>query len=549
MNNMRDDKFKIILPLIFYLIHNGSGLSRIDPLVDSKVGLIRGLRATDGDYSMFMGIPYATVNESNPFGPSTPHSGFDEVFEAYDDSAICPQIEEFDNTVVGSVDCLHLNIYAPNSANSRNRLPVLVWIYGGYFTIGFSGRYVYGPKFFVEKEVILVTLNYRLGPYGFMCLDIPDVPGNQGLKDQQLALKWIKDNIEAFGGDSNQITIMGESAGGASADFHLLYGQEKLFDKAIMQSGTSFCPWAVLEPDRSAPLKLSEHLGFVTTDIHEALAFLSTVDAHLIIAAIPELDLVFRPCVENNFENVEKFIHDYPLNIKKPNIDNVPILIGYNSYESVYTYDTLSEEEFENFNVFYEYLDKYFNFGDEELIEMEQYVRNFYIGDEKITKAVEDGIIKFDSDLLFTYPVARTVQKYLDNGLKNIYFYLFSYDGGRNFVKHNLNITTPGASHADELGYLFDVSYMDEPNTEDQLIVDRITTLWSNFAKYGNPTPETSELLPVQWPVVTKDLLNYLNIDSELQVEKRNFNTRIAFWELFYKLNEKAQIGYKEDTE
>uniref|UniRef100_A0A2A4JZ33 Carboxylic ester hydrolase n=1 Tax=Heliothis virescens TaxID=7102 RepID=A0A2A4JZ33_HELVI len=549
MNIMGDNKIKIILPLIFCLVHGSSGLSRIDPLVDSKVGLIRGLRATDGDYSMFMGIPYATVNESNPFGPSTPHPGFDDVFEAYDDSAICPQIEEFHNTVVGSMDCLHLNIYAPNTANSRNRLPVLVWIYGGAFSIGFSGRFLYGPQFFVEKEVILVTLNYRLGPYGFMCLDVPDVPGNQGLKDQQLALKWIKDNIEAFGGDSNQITIMGESAGGASVDFHLLYSQEKIFDKAIIQSGAALGPWAVVEPDRSAPLKLSEHLGFITTDVQEALGFLSTVDTNLIIAAIPALGLEFRPCVENNFENVENFIHDYPLNIKQPSVANVPILIGYNSYESLSTYDKLSEEEFENLNVFYEFLVKYFNFGGEELIEMEQYVRNFYIGDEKITKAVEDGIIKFRSDLFFTYPVVRTIQKYLDNRVKNIYFYLFSYDGERNFVKNRLNITNPGTAHADEIGYLFDISYMDEPNPEDQLIVDRITTLWSNFVKHGNPTPETSELLPVQWPVVTKDLLNYLNIDSELQVEKRNFNTRIAFWELFYKLNEKAQIGYKENNE
>nr|ADF43469.1 carboxyl/choline esterase CCE006a [Helicoverpa armigera] len=547
--NIMGDKIIFVLPLIFCLIHNGSGLSRIDPLVDSKVGLIRGLRATDGDYSMFMGIPYATVNESNPFGPSTPHPGFDDVFEAYDDSAICPQIEEFHNTVVGSVDCLHLNIYAPNSANSRNRLPVLVWIYGGGFSIGFSGRFLYGPQFFVEKEVILVTLNYRLGPYGFMCLDIPDVPGNQGLKDQQLALKWIKDNIEAFGGDSNQITIMGESAGGASVDFHLLYSQEKLFDKVILQSGAALSPWAIAEPDTSAPLKLSEHLGFATKDIQEALDFLATVDTNLIIASIPELGLEFRPCKENDFENVEKFIHDYPLNIKKPSIANVPILTGYNTYESLYIYDKLSEEEFENLNVFHDFLVKYFNLDDEDLFEMEQYVRNFYIGDEKISKAEEDGIIKFHSDLFFTYPVVRTIQKYLDNGVKNIYFYLFSYEGERNFVKNKQNITTAGASHADELGYLFDISYMGEPNPEDQLIVDRITTLWSNFVKYGNPTPETSELLPVQWPIVTKDLLNYLNIDSELQVEKRNFNTRIVFWELFYKLNEKAQIGYKEDSE
>nr|WOZ07768.1 carboxylesterase CarE4 [Agrotis ipsilon] len=541
---MRYCKFKIILSLLFCLIQNGNTLSRIDPLVDSKVGLIRGLTAADGDYSMFMGIPYATVDKSNPFGPSTPYPSFDEVFEAYDDSAICPQVEEFNNSVVGTLDCLHLNIYAPTSANSRNKLPVLVWIYGGGFSIGFSGRFLYGPSYLVKQDIILVTLNYRLGPYGFMCLDQPGLPGNQGLKDQQLALKWVKDNIEAFGGDSDKITIFGESAGGASVDSHLRYSQENLFDKVIMQSGAALGPWAVVEPDTTAPLKLSAYLGFQTSDTGEALKFLTTVDTKLLIAATSDLRLEFLPCVERDPGVTNRFIYDHPLKVN-PNVRNVPIIVGYNSEESLATYETMSAEEFLTLNLFYDNLAKYFNFFDEELAEMEEFVRHYYIGDKKISEEVKQGIAKFSSDFFFNYPAVRTVQKYLDSGARNIYHYVFAYDGDRNFVKRRDNVSAPGASHADEIGYLFDISYMDKPTPEDQLIVDRMTTLWANFVKYGNPTPQTTDLLPVQWPAVTQGALSYLKIDSQLEVDRRNYKSRMAFWDVFYKLNENAQKLYE----
>lgn len=393
-------------------------------------------------------------------------------------------MEEFNNTIVGTLDCLHLNIYVPNSANSRNLLPVLVYIYGGLFMIGFSGRYLYGPRYLVKHDIILATINYRLGPYGFMCLNTPDVPGNQGLKDQQLALKWIKNNIEAFGGDSNKITICGSSSGASSVDFHLIYSNEELFHKVIMQSGTALHPWAMLQPDTSAPLKLSKQLGFTATNTNDALKFLSSVPSNLLTAATSELGLQFRPCVEKDFGNVEKFIYDYPVNIQKPSLDNVPIMLGCNSDEALAAYESISPQDFTNLNLFYDNIDEYFNFGVEELNDMEEYVRQFYIGDEKISR--KQGIIKLNSDFYFNYPVARTIQKYVDSGVKAIYYYLFAYSGKRNFLKGRLNVTARGASHADELGYLFDISYMDKNLTpEDELIIDRVTTLWGNFVKFG----------------------------------------------------------------
>ncbi|CAH1639805.1 unnamed protein product [Spodoptera littoralis] len=234
---------------------------------------------------------------------------------------------------------------------------------------------------------------------------------------------------------------------------------------------------------------------------------------------------MFRPNVEEGFDSDDKFIYDYPINVKKTNVRNVPILIGYNSDERLAQYETLPSADFAKLDLFNNHL-QYFNLDDDSFVEMEALLRHFYIGDEKISENVKNELIKFDSDFSFNHPVQRTIQKYLDAGARNIYQYVFSYDGKRNFVKDRLNVTAAGAAHADEIGYFFDISYMGPPSSEDQVIIDRVTTLWANFVKFGNPTPVTTELLPVQWPPVTKESLNYLNIDSELKVEKRHYKSR-----------------------
>ncbi|XP_026326617.1 juvenile hormone esterase-like [Hyposmocoma kahamanoa] len=533
----------------FLLLCNGIIASpRIDPLVETKVGLIRGLTASDGDYSMFLGIPFGVVDETNPFGPSTPYPKFENTFEAYDDSAICPQIEEFNNTLVGSLDCLHLNIYVPKSATSQNRVPVLVWIYGGGFSIGFSGRYLYGPKFLVKNDIILVTINYRLGPYGFMCLGTPEVPGNQGLKDQLLALRWINNNIESFGGDVNKITIMGESAGGISVDLHLYSAQETLFKSVILQSGTAFLPGTLTEPKPELSLKLSENLGFTTDDVSEALTFLSSIDPHLIIASASTVDR-FWPCIENQFDNTETFITDYPVNMEIPKVRNMPILIGFNDNEMITHYANRDTEFFEMHNgIFAERLNSGFNFDADTLLEMEMFVRHFYIGDEKITEELKFVLADMLSDFGYNYPTVRSIANYIKNRASNIYHYVFSYNGGRNFVKRKNNVTIGGAAHADEIGYLFDVSFWHEkPELHDQLILDRMTTMWANFVKYSNPTPQITELLPVRWePINEGSPYYYLDINSELKLERRPFHNRMAFWELFYNLNKKYVTGYRE---
>ncbi|XP_059051074.1 esterase E4-like [Achroia grisella] len=492
------------------------------------------------------------INEKVKTNLATPAAEFSDVFEAYDDSAICPQLEELTNTIAGSLDCLHLNIYVPDVASSNNRLPVLVWLYGGGFNRGFAGKYIYGPKYLVNHNIILVTLNYRLGPYGFMCLNTPEVPGNQGLKDQLIALKWLNNNIDAFGGDINRITLFGESAGGASVDYHLLYNREKLFNNVILQSGTSFCPWALTRSNTDSLFKLAEYLGFETNITNEALQFLAKIDTNLVIASMIDLDLTptFKPCVETDYDNTDNFITEHPINVKIENFKNIPVLIGYNNDEMLYQYGIKEPSFFNNTNVFEELLNIPFSFESSYYKEMEEISRHFYLGDEVFSDTVQDSIRNFASDFRFVHPSERTVQNYMNNGITKIFLYLFSYTGERNYAKKIFNITTGNAAHSDEIGYLFDVSFFkDNPSLEDRTVIDRITTLWANFAKYGDPTPEITDLLPVKWPIITKDMRPYLNIDKDIKVEHRNFNDRMAFWDLFYKLNKNFQMDYTENED
>lgn len=136
--------------------------------------------------------------------------------------------------------------------NSRDELlPILFFIHGGAWGLGAGDmdNYLYGPDRFMDKDVIVVTINYRLGAMGFLYLENA-VPGNMGLKDQSMALRMIRANAKSFGGDPNRITLMGESAGAASAQFHLLNKEsKKMIAGAIGQSGSVLSPWAWTRPE------------------------------------------------------------------------------------------------------------------------------------------------------------------------------------------------------------------------------------------------------------------------------------------------------------
>nr|CAD7392581.1 unnamed protein product [Timema cristinae] len=163
---------------------------------------------------------------------------------------------------------------------------VMVWIHGGGFTMGSGNMDFYGPDYFVHADVILVTFNYRLGALGFLCLNDTNVSANNGLKDQVAVLQWVQQNIAQFGGDPDNVTIFGESAGAVCVYYHLLSPMSKgLFHRAIAQSGSVLNPWAFIESSRTRAFRLGELLGCKTDDAEELVRFLRSVPAKSIVEA------------------------------------------------------------------------------------------------------------------------------------------------------------------------------------------------------------------------------------------------------------------------
>lgn len=160
-----------------------------------------------------------------------------------------------------SEDCLYVNVFVPHPRPKKS--PVMIWIYGGGFFQGTATLDVYDYKTLAtEENIILVSLQYRVANLGFLYLGTPDAPGNVGLFDQNLALRWVHDNIHHFGGDPSRVTLFGESAGAVSVSLHLLSPMSRdLFQRAILQSGSPTTPWAIV--DRKEAILRLELLFFV----------------------------------------------------------------------------------------------------------------------------------------------------------------------------------------------------------------------------------------------------------------------------------------------
>ncbi|XP_013191613.2 acylcarnitine hydrolase [Amyelois transitella] len=494
-------------------------------VVMTKRGLVQG-QSEDG-YSTFLGVPYALVDENNPFGKSLHYPDFKTPFNASDPNVKCPQVIFSEG---GTIQCLTLNVYVPKSA-ATNKVPVFVWFYGGGFVFGNAG--LYDGKLLVKHDIIVVAVNYRLGPYGFFCLDDPKVPGNQGLKDQAEALRWIKENIDAFGGNSEEITIAGESYGGGSVDLHLFSKYETLFNKAIVQSGGAEVRRMFVKPEYKAAIKLAKYLGKDTRKNKDALKFLSTVDPLKVMRAAANMSMILTVCKEKKYDGVQNFITEDQFHLKNPErISKTAILIGYNSKETFDTFANKSDEVYANASTFiYDNFKETFDMKEDELVKLTKIVNSFYLGGKSFNSDAMLELIDMTADFILNRAAESSVTRYIDQGAPKVYKYVFSYVGGSPYK----NIPGVGAYHTEELQYLFDsFNAGKELNDEQKLIRDRMTTMWSNFVKYENPTPKPTELLPVPWVPITEGSRPYMNIDVNMTMMDHVYHDRVAFWDLLW---------------
>lgn len=244
---------------------------------------------------------------------------------------------------MGSEDCLYLNVYRPHKRRytRHTRLPVMVYIHGGAFFSGAMDKSILGPKYFMATgEVILVVIQYRLSALGFLSTGDAASPGNFGLKDQVVAMQWVKDNIGSFGGDPNLITIFGQSAGGASVHMHMLSPLAKgLFSQVIAMSGSAVGPYNYPTPD---PLKLAQkHARLVgvtdadslsTTELVERLREIPAGDLTTSVAGLKFFDVdsltVYRMVLEpSDLEGA--YLTETPLELlRQGKFAKVPFMTG-----------------------------------------------------------------------------------------------------------------------------------------------------------------------------------------------------------------------------
>ncbi len=232
----------------------------------------------------------------------------------------------------------------------------MVYIHGGAFLSGGSSLDIYGPDYLLMSDVVIVTFNYRVGPLGFLYLNDKslNVPGNAGLKDQLMVLKFVKENIKNFGGDCENVTLFGHSAGGGSVNYHCLSERSKgLFHKAIIMSGSVLCPWA-LAPQRDWAQRLAKLCGFEGNqdDEKEILEFLQNIEASKMIKVqravirpeeIGKVSYAFAPHVESYTSN-DTFISHHPLDLVRSAWSNeIDILIGGTSDEGLMFIETMRD--------------------------------------------------------------------------------------------------------------------------------------------------------------------------------------------------------------
>nr|XP_060615313.1 cholinesterase-like isoform X2 [Anolis sagrei ordinatus] len=341
-----------LLFILFSLASNAA--SKDDLVVDTSSGPIKGKTLTVGSGSVraYLGIPYAEPPLGKlRFQKPLPHQPWSQIFEATDFGNACvqqalPQTPEAKLWNINrplSEDCLFLNIWVPQPQPSVP-IPILVWIHGGGFAAGTSSIDLYnGASLAVTENVIVASMNYRLGSLGFLSLP-PAIPGNMGLWDQHLALTWIKENAAAFGGDPNRVTIFGQSAGGASVGFHLLSSKsEPLFAQAVLQSGTPNAIWAWVNPEKAKnkSLELSQLLGCGEGNENEIVSCLQKKDA----MEFPQheaslfqknefiLDLIFAPTTDGEFltDDPQRLLDSQHVQIK-------PVLTGVTSDEGAFLF-------------------------------------------------------------------------------------------------------------------------------------------------------------------------------------------------------------------
>jgi len=463
------------------LANPGHAKTAVDQ-VKVEAGMLAGI--VDGDVVAFKGIPYAAPPVGDlrwrPPLPAAPWSGVRSA-AAYGHDCMQKPFPR-DAASLGTEpaeDCLFLNVWHPAQAAGA-RLPVMVWIHGGGFVNGGSSPAVYAGTEFAKRGVVFVSLNYRLGRFGFfahpaLTRENPDGPlGNYGFMDQIAALKWVQRNISGFGGDPGNVTIFGESAGGFSV--HSLVtspAAQDLFQKAIVQSGGGRSDLtAGRRLNGAAPgapptgeaigLLFAKQIGIGGQNA-AALAALRKVPADAIVASLDMMS-VFDPTFSGPMIDGRIVVDEPGAIYRAGGGAKIALIVGANSMDLGFSHAQTIDEVFAPFGVANRAAAQALydpgNTGDLRLVGM-----------------------RIASDGMMTEP-ARYVARTLSKQGRRIYEYRFSY------VPESKRQEWPGAPHATDVPFVFNtvgLKYGAAMTPADAKAAEQMNAYWIGFAKTGNP--------------------------------------------------------------
>ncbi|KAL1492073.1 hypothetical protein ABEB36_012568 [Hypothenemus hampei] len=527
-------------------------------------------------YWAFPGIPYAKppvgdLRFKNPVPPDK--WKYNLYLRKYTPRCIQRNyIFEQNPPIIGSEDCLYLNIYIPYSANPNSSIPVMVNIpWGGFFAGGGDDGY-FDPTYFMTHNIIVVTINYRLGIFGFLSTLDDNAPGNYALKDQVLSLQWVKNNIANFGGDTNRITIVGQSAGAASSHLHMVSPSSKgLFSQAISQSGTGLAIWASTQNEVQKTLTTGVATVMLCPNLDTKLMVdcLRKVSAETLLKNEDALKIFYRfplsswsLVIENKTdENPEPFltksVEEY---LKAGEFQKVPWLTGIVNGEGLLIASSIltrTEERRDLQNSFNTTMKALLLVTNETLWNKiyDFYFKNTGVNFDNLTFV--KAFIDVFSDRYFFYNLYQSLKLQLEQGHNSIYLYLFEFlaehsysswistERNSSYSSFNHISNQYYASHCDDLLFQFLspelFSYLKNPIDESvkKIWVD----IWVNFAIYGKPNPKEHRILTPNWnPLSINDhnnlskKLEYLKVSGNYLLEcvfdkaKGFYDSRMEFW-------------------
>ncbi|XP_021025946.1 acylcarnitine hydrolase-like isoform X2 [Mus caroli] len=521
------------LLLLFYHVQ---GQDSASPIRNTHTGQVRGslvhVKDTEVGVHTFLGIPFAKP----PVGPlrfappeaPEPWSG---VRDGTSHPAMCLQdidglnsenrkIKMNRSPVSMSEDCLYLSIYTPAHAHEDSNLPVMVWIHGGGLCWGMASTYD-GSMLAATEDVVVVTIQYRLGILGFFSTGDDHARGNWGYLDQVAALHWVQQNIAHFGGNPDRVTIFGESAGGTSVSSHVVSPMSQgLFHGAIMESGVALLP------------NLISNTSEMVYNMVANLSGCEPVEKEALMRCLRDKSEEQMLAINNVFRSIPgvvdgEFLPRHPLELlASVDFHPVPSIIGINSDEYGWIIPMVRHKSSTMKEINRETMRAFLKSTAVQMMlppECSDLLLEEYMEDIEDSKTLQIQFNEMMGDFTFVIPALQVA--HFQRSRAPVYFYEFQHQSS--FLK-DMRPPHVKADHGDELPYVIGSFFWDmefELTEEEKLLSKKIMKYWANFARQGNPN---SEGLPY-WPVMDHDE-QYLQLDTQPAVGQALKARRLQFW-------------------